>query len=158
VLVRVAIALVVIVGVVLIVRALLGVAGFALRRGRESGWRPSRSAKLAPPKQVKYDWERRRGQLSRQLKGVPGLAEDRDGMLAFLDSHAGVDAYVEPRTVMSPMTVVLIDLEGEWKRFELQDDAILRELASTRGVHVLDATRVGYPERMRRRRGGKPGD
>jgi hypothetical protein len=132
VLARVAIALVVIVGGALIVRALLGVAGSALRR--------------------------RRDQLSRQQKGVSGLAEDRDGILAFLDSHAGVDAYVEPRTVMSAMTVVLIDLEGEWKRFELQDDAFLRELASTRGVRVLDATRVGYPERMRRRRGGKPGD
>jgi hypothetical protein len=55
---------------------------------------------------------------------------------------------------MHPLSVVFVDAEGVAKRFELREDAFLRELAKTRGLPVLDATRVGYPERMRRRRPG----
>jgi DNA-binding transcriptional MerR regulator len=42
--------------------------------------------------------------------------------------------------------------DGEWVRIELRDDRLLRELARSRGLRVQDATRVGYPERMRRYR------
>jgi hypothetical protein len=44
----------------------------------------------------------------------------------------------------------MIDVAGIWKRFELKDDSYLRELARTAHLRVLDAARVGYPERMRR--------
>jgi hypothetical protein len=86
------------------------------------------------------------------LKSVPGPTEYRDQIAEWLNLHEGVEAYVEPKTVMHPLSVVLVDGDGLAKRFELREDAILRELAKTRHLPVFDATKVGYPERMRRRR------
>jgi hypothetical protein len=73
-------------------------------------------------------------------------------MMAFIESHPGAEAYVEPRTVMHPLSVVLVAADGGWVRFELRDDSFLRELAKDRGLPVIDAGRFGYPDRMRRRR------
>jgi hypothetical protein len=53
---------------------------------------------------------------------------------------------------MHPLSVVLVDADGQWGRFELKEDAFLRDLARERHVPVFDASRVGYPPRMRRRR------
>jgi len=86
------------------------------------------------------------------VKGIGGPEESRDEIVRFLDTHHGVEAYVEPRTVMHPLSVLLVDAEGDAKRFELREDALLRDLAKSRGLVVFDATRVGYPERMRRHR------
>jgi hypothetical protein len=89
-------------------------------------------AKVAPalPRPTKppanYDWDRRTHQAYRKIKGIGGPAEQRGQIEDFLDTHEGVDAYVEPRTVMHPLSVVLID-----------------------------AARYGYPKRMRRDQ-GKP--
>jgi hypothetical protein len=110
---------------------------------------------LAQPKPARpggYDWDRRTHQLYRAWKRVPGPDENRDAILAFLEAHTGVEAFVEPRTVMHPLSVVLVDGDGQWGRFELKEDAFLRELARDRLVPVFDASRVGYPPRMRRRR------
>jgi hypothetical protein len=111
------------------------------------------------PRQRDYDWERRRDQVYRRIKAVPGPREDHDRISAFLDSRSGVEAFVEPRTVIHPLSVVLVAEDGEWIRIELREDAFLRELSKTRGMRIHDATRVGYPERMRkyRRAPGAPG-
>jgi hypothetical protein len=96
-----------------------------------------------------YDWERRTDQAYRKLKRVQGPAEDRQGIVGFIESHQGVEAFMEPRTAMSPLSVVLVAEDGEWKRFELASDGFVRELSRTRGLTVFDAERVGYPQRMR---------
>jgi len=114
-----------------------------------------RSKVFAGPRPARaggHDWDRRRDQLYRQVKGISGPEPAREPIIAFLDAHAGVEAYVEPKTVMHPLSVLLVDGEGDAKRFELRENALLRELAKTRALPVFDATRVGYPERMRRRR------
>lgn len=85
----------------------------------------------------------------RRLRAVPTPEDDRAGMLAFLESRRGVEAYVEPQTVVSALSVVLVAQDGEWQRSRLEDDAILREL-SGRGLPIYDASKVGYPDRMRR--------
>jgi hypothetical protein len=102
-----------------------------------------------------YEFDRRRDQAKRRLKGVPALAERRDGIVEFLDGHVGVEAYVEPKTVISPLSVVLVDEAGEWRRFELSEDAYLRRLAADRKLPIFDASRTGYPPRMRRRPGSQ---
>jgi hypothetical protein len=107
-----------------------------------------------PARSGGHEWDRRRDQVYRSLKGVGGPDEPREEIIAFLDTHNGVEAYVEPKTVMHPLSVVLVDGVGEAKRFELREDAILRELAKRRHLPVFDATIVGYPPRMRRRRAG----
>jgi hypothetical protein len=105
-----------------------------------------------PARSGGHEWDRRRDQIYRSVKGIGGREEARDDIVGFLDSHQGVEAYVEPKTVMHPLSVVLVDADGVAKRFQLREDAILRELAKTRRLPVFDATKVGYPERMRRRR------
>jgi hypothetical protein len=122
---------------------------------RQAVGRTSRARSIRTARPGGHDWDRRRDQLYRQVKGIGGPDEQRDQILAFLDAHRGVEAYVEPRTVMHPLSVVFVDAEGVAKRFELREDAFLRELAKTRGIPVFDATRVGYPERMRRHRSGE---
>ena len=111
--------------------------------------RARRSATRGP---AGYEFAQRRDRIARQLRGVTtGPEERRDEIVAFLDSHRGVEAYVEPKTAMSPLSVVLVDVDGEWRRFELREDAFLRTLASQRGIRVFDAAKTGYPERMKRR-------
>jgi hypothetical protein len=101
-----------------------------------------------------YEFDRRRDQAMRSFKGVAGPQERRDEIAAFLDEHRGVEAYVEPKTVVSPKSVVLVDDVGEWRRFELKEDAYLRHLAAERGLRIFDASITGYPPRMRRGRAG----
>jgi hypothetical protein len=116
--------------------------------------RPVRRGAVGPGS---YDFQARTDQVRRRLKGVGGPEERRDDILEFLDTHRGVEAYVEPKTVMSPMSVVLVDGVGDWRRFELREDVYLRRLAAERGLPIFDAARTGYPPRMRRERGGAPG-
>jgi hypothetical protein len=104
-----------------------------------------------------YDFDARTDQVRRRLKGIAGPEERRDDILEFLNTHQGVEAYVEPKTVMSPKSVVLVDDVGDWRRFELREDAYLRRLAAERGLPIFDAARTGYPARMRRRRNGEAG-
>jgi hypothetical protein len=101
-----------------------------------------------------YEFEARRDQARRRLKGVAGPVERRDEIVEFLDTHDGVEAYVEPKTVVSAKSVVLVDGAGEWRRFELKEDAHLRRLATERVLPIFDAALTGYPPRMRRRPGG----
>ena len=122
-----------------------GLARELLRRRRRSGDKPGA-----------YEWEPRHDQLSRRLKAGKGPAEDREGMLGFCNSRTGVEAYLEPRTVVHPLSVVFVAADGEWKRFELTDDAFLRQLSRDIGLPTFDAARVGYPPRMREYR-RKPG-
>jgi hypothetical protein len=111
----------------------------AARRPRRRERRPGR-----------YQFDRRRDQAMRSFKGVGGPQERRDEIAAFLDEHRGVEAYVEPKTVISSKSVVLVDEAGEWRRFELKEDAYLRRLAAERGLPIFDAAITGYPPRMRR--------
>jgi hypothetical protein len=126
----------------------LAVLGSAVRRAGAALAR-RRSAATVPGS---YEFDPRTDQVKRTLKRVSGPDERRDDILEFLNTHHGVEAYVEPKTVMSPKTVVLVDGVGEWRRFELREDAFLRRLSAERGLPIFDAGRTGYPSRMRRRR------
>ena len=93
----------------------------------------------------RYEFDKRREQVYRDIKKVPRAPERRDELVSWLDAHSGVEAYVEPKTVMSPKSVVLVDADGEWRRFELSEDRFLRELARERSLPIFDAARTGYP-------------
>ena len=140
--------------VVLLIGAVVVVAAVQLVTpwARRALQRTPRARAIRTARPGGHEWDSRRDQIYRQVKGIGGPAEHRDRIVAFLDEHQGVEAYMEPKTVMHPLSVLLVDGEGVAKRFELREDAILRELARSRGLPVFDATRTGYPERMRRRR------
>jgi len=147
--------LVIVLAAAMVVASLVLTFGVSLLRGAAK-----RLPKPKPPAsrpRVRYDWEPRQDRLKRKIKGIHLSDEDRDAILRFLDTREGAEAYVEPRTVVSPLSVVLVARDGEWQRFPLADDGFLRELSRSRGLAIHDAMREGYPERMRRyRRTGSP--
>jgi hypothetical protein len=115
-----------------------------------------RRASRKPVNPTGYAWERKKDQIARRVKAVSVPGEDREAILDFVTTRSGVEAYMEPRTLTYPLSVVLVALDGEWKRFHLADDSFIRSLTSSHGIPVFDAGKVGYPERMRRyKRGGE---
>ncbi len=123
-----------------------------VRRAGRAALRRSRARIVGSDRPGSYDWDRRTDQVKRGIKGIGGPSEQRADIISWLDAHTGVEAYVEPKTVVSPLSVVFVDADGEWRRFELAEDRFLKDVARERRIKVMDATRVGYPPRMRRRR------
>lgn len=143
-------ALLIILGVVaFVVWSFSGLTRELMRRRRRSGDKPGA-----------YEWEARYEQISRRMKTGSGPDEDREGMLEFVRSRSGVEAYLEPKTMAHPLSVVFVAADGEWKRFALANDSFVRGLARDLGLPTFDAGRVGYPPRMReyRRKPPGPGD
>jgi hypothetical protein len=71
-----------------------------------------------------------------------------------------VEAYVEPRTTVTPPTVLLVAGTGEWTRRRVGEPGLLRELGERLHVPVYDVQLTGYPRRMRewnKRVGGAAG-
>jgi hypothetical protein len=97
-----------------------------------------------------YEFEGRIDRARRRWNGPPVPVERHDAIEEFLHTHRGVEAYVEPETVVSRRSVVLVDGAGEWRRFPLREDSVLRRVAGDRGMPIFDASRTGYPSRMRR--------
>jgi hypothetical protein len=101
-----------------------------------------------------YEFESRIEVLKRRRRSSPDASERQEapdeGMEEFLNTHSGVEAYVEPETVVSPRSVVLVDGAGEWRRFPLSEDSVPRRVAGGAGMPIFDASRTGYPSRMRR--------
>ena len=67
----------------------------------------------------------------------------------FVASRRGVEMYVEPRTSVTPTTVVLIATSGEWTRRRVSDPRAAGQLARDLGVPAYDVQQTGYPRRMR---------
>jgi len=136
---------------VLLVILVLAVGSWALGEIRSTVAR--RPARRGSARTGGYEFEGRIEAARRRLRS-PQASEERDGaMEEFLQTHTGVEAYVEPETVVSPRSVVLVDAAGEWRRFPLHGDAHLRRLSAERGMPIFDAARTGYPPRMRKRPG-----
>jgi len=87
-----------------------------------------------------------RGARSEQREEVAAV---RKHLEDFVHTRVGVEAFVEPRTTVTPPTVLLVASDGEWTRRRVADPALVRGLAQTLAVPVYDVQLVGYPQRMR---------
>jgi hypothetical protein len=67
----------------------------------------------------------------------------------FAGSRAGVEAYLEPPTNVTPDTVVLVATTGEWTRRRVPSAKAARDLAGRLSIPVYDVAATGYPRRMR---------
>ena len=74
---------------------------------------------------------------------------DREHLEAFVRSRSGVEAYLEPRTAVTEMTIVLVAADGEWTRRRVPGERAAREFANALGIPVYDVAATGYPRRMR---------
>ena len=87
---------------------------------------------------------------------------DRQHLERFVATRRGVEAFVEPETSFTPLTVVLVAHDGEWTRRRLSDPRMARELGEALRIPVYDVAATGYPPRMRewtsrRKREGQTG-
>ncbi|MFL6089841.1 MAG: hypothetical protein ACJ71Z_06855 [Aeromicrobium sp.] len=75
--------------------------------------------------------------------------DDAAALREWVASHAGVEAYVEPQTSVSPTTVVLVAGDGEFIRRKVASPQAAANFARSVGIPVYDTNRIGLPKRMR---------
>ena len=96
---------------------------------------------------------RRRGGARNTNKGFttvrPSDAADQAHLAEFARSRRGVEGFVEPRTAVSDVTILLVAHDGEWTRRRVPSIAWAHEFANSNGIPSYDAAVVGYPDRMR---------
>ena len=67
----------------------------------------------------------------------------------FVSTRSGVECYLEPRTTVTETTLVLVADDGEWTRRRVESPRAAADFARRRTMPLYDATKVGYPKRMR---------
>lgn len=98
------------------------------------------------------EWESDVGKLFRRsrpgtLRG--GTSADIDHLVGFVQTRAGVEAFLEPRTTVTDTTVLLVASTGEWTRRRVSSPEAAESFAKKQGIPLYEAARVGYPQRMR---------
>lgn len=76
-------------------------------------------------------------------------AADLRYLQQWVAEHQGVEAFIEPKTTVTELTVVLVAADGEWTRRRAGGDAGARRLSDRLKIPVYDVQKVGYPQRMR---------
>jgi hypothetical protein len=74
---------------------------------------------------------------------------DVDHLESWLSSRRGVEGFVEPRTAVSDVTLLLVAHDGEWTRRRVPSAKWAHEFANSRQIPSYDAAVVGVPQRMR---------
>jgi hypothetical protein len=82
-------------------------------------------------------------------RGESDVAADQKHLRDWAAQHTGVEAFVEPKTTVTPMTIVLVAADGAWTRRPAGGAAGARRLGEQLGIPVYDVQKVGYPQRMR---------
>ena len=79
----------------------------------------------------------------------PSDVADQQHLTDFVQSRRGVEGFVEPRTAVSDVTILLVAHDGEWTRRRVPSVEWAHEFANRNGVPSYDAAVMGYPDRMR---------
>ena len=74
---------------------------------------------------------------------------DEKHLTEFASTRRGVEGFVEPRTAVSDVTLMLVAHDGEWTRRRVPSVAWAHAFANKRGIPSYDAAVVGDPARMR---------
>lgn len=84
---------------------------------------------------------------------------DEKHLTDFATTRRGVEGFVEPRTAVTDVTVILVAHDGEWTRRRVPSVEWAHKFANKLGIPSYDAAVVGYPARMREynRRQKEPG-
>lgn len=64
-------------------------------------------------------------------------------------AQGGVEGFIEPKTTVTEVTVVLVAADGQWTRRRVGGEAGARRVAGRLKIPVYDVQKVGYPQRMR---------
>ncbi|QIX27045.1 hypothetical protein ncot_10895 [Nocardioides sp. JQ2195] len=104
-----------------------------------------------------FDRFRRRSRVSRPTGGArtgsttvrASDAADTAHLENFVSTRRGVEGFVEPRTAVSDVTLLLVAHDGEWTRRRVPSVAWAHNFANKHQVPSYDAAVVGVPQRMR---------
>src|SRR5205085_7232008 len=93
----------------------------------------------------------RRGRLTGGRAGVLRTADngDEQHLHDFIESRRGVEGFVEPRTTVTDVTLLLVAHDGEWTRRRVPSVQWAHEFCNNHQVPSYDAAVVGVPQRMR---------
>jgi hypothetical protein len=90
-------------------------------------------------------WLRRRRPGTMRRSDSPDKAQLEE----FARTRSGVEGFVEPRTAVTDVTLLLVAIDGEWTRRRVPSVEWAHDFANKHGVPSYDAAVVGYPQRMR---------
>ena len=74
---------------------------------------------------------------------------DQEHLQQFVQSRKGVEGFVEPRTAVSDVTLLLVAHDGEWTRRRVPSVDWAHKFCNRYQVPSYDAAVVGIPQRMR---------
>lgn len=74
---------------------------------------------------------------------------DEKHLREFVTTRRGVEGFVEPRTAVSDVTLLLVAHDGEWTRRRVPSVQWAHNFANKHQVPSYDAAVVGIPQRMR---------
>ena len=74
---------------------------------------------------------------------------DAEHLREFVTTRRGVEGFVEPRTAVSDVTLLLVAHDGEWTRRRVPSIQWAHKFANQHQVPSYDAAVVGIPQRMR---------
>ncbi|ANH39299.1 hypothetical protein I601_2883 [Nocardioides dokdonensis FR1436] len=76
-------------------------------------------------------------------------AVDREHLSSWVSERRGVEGFVEPRTAVSDVTLLLVAHDGEWTRRRVPSVSWAHDFCNRFQVPSYDAGLVGIPQRMR---------
>lgn len=79
----------------------------------------------------------------------PSDRADERHLAEFAGSRRGVEGFVEPRTAVTDVTLMLVAHDGEWTRRRVPSVEWAHTFANRHGIPSYDAGVVGYPARYR---------
>lgn len=79
----------------------------------------------------------------------PSDRADEEHLHNFVRTRRGVEGFVEPRTAVSDVTLLLVAHDGEWTRRRVPSVKWAHDFANRHHVPSYDAALVGIPQRMR---------
>ena len=98
-------------------------------------------------------WSRTAKRAKRGAGVAAGNRAVDDGVTAHLTEFArtrrGVEAFVEPQTSVTQVTLLLVAYDGEWTRRVVPSPQWAHSFAESLQIPGYDAAVVGYPQRMR---------
>ena len=74
---------------------------------------------------------------------------DEQHLREWVAARRGVEGFVEPRTAVSEVTLLLVAHDGEWTRRRVPSVAWAHDFCNRHQVPSYDAAVVGVPQRMR---------
>ncbi len=76
-------------------------------------------------------------------------SDDEQHLENFIATREGVEGWVEPRTAVNDVTLLLVAWDGEYTRRRVPSADWAYKFCSRRGVRAYEAGVVGIPQRMR---------